>query len=171
MANPKKATATATPAEGLRRCIGSLKFGIAAHDASVADFPVQPSQKDGLGRLCKPHWAEYTRALRKAALARQPAPAAVAEMEPVTADEVEAKASKTDRAKAKPAAKPTTKSAANRAGKPSHKAAQPAAPTAEVPPSDIEPEAAEQDAILVERKTRVKAWRKSELQGTPVGEA
>ena len=52
-----------------RRCIGSTKFGIEAHDAPVADFPIQPSQKDGLGRMCKPHWTEYTRALRKASLA------------------------------------------------------------------------------------------------------
>ena len=50
----------------LRRCIGSAKFGIEAHEAPVEDFPTQPSQKDGLGRMCKPHWTEYTRALRKA---------------------------------------------------------------------------------------------------------
>lgn len=52
-----------------RRCMGSAKFGIEAHEASVADFPVQPSQKDGLGRMCKPHWRQYTTALRKAAAA------------------------------------------------------------------------------------------------------
>ena len=56
-----------------RRCIGSAKFGIAAHEAPSADFPIQPSQKDGLGRMCKPHWNEYTSALRKAALARKAA--------------------------------------------------------------------------------------------------
>ncbi len=56
---------------GLRRCIGSAKFGIEAHEAPPADFPVQPSQKDGLGRMCKPHWNAYTNALRKAALARK----------------------------------------------------------------------------------------------------
>ena len=49
-----------------RKCIGSTRFGIEAHEAPVADFPAQPSQKDGLGRMCKPHWTEYTRALRKA---------------------------------------------------------------------------------------------------------
>ncbi len=54
-----------------RRCIGSKSFAIEPHDAPVADFPVQPSQKDGLGRMCKPHWTEYTRALRQAALARK----------------------------------------------------------------------------------------------------
>lgn len=55
----------------LRRCIGSAKYGIEAHDAPIGDFPVQPSQRDGLGRMCKPHWNEYTSALRKAALARK----------------------------------------------------------------------------------------------------
>jgi len=39
----------------LRRCIGSARFGIEAHDAPLADFPSQPSQKDGLGRMCKTH--------------------------------------------------------------------------------------------------------------------
>lgn len=55
----------------LRKCIGSAKFGIEAHEAPPADFPAQPSQKDGLGRMCKPHWNQYTSALRKAALARK----------------------------------------------------------------------------------------------------
>ena len=50
----------------MRKCIGSAKFGIEAHEAPVGDFPAQPSQKDGLGRMCKPHWTQYTRALRKA---------------------------------------------------------------------------------------------------------
>ena len=62
----------------LRRCIGSAKFGIEAHDAPPEDFPVQPSQKDGLGRMCKPHWREYTTALRKVALARKAADGGVA---------------------------------------------------------------------------------------------
>ena len=47
----------------MRKCIGSAKFGIEAHEAPVADFPVQPSQRDGLGRMCKPHWNQYTSAL------------------------------------------------------------------------------------------------------------
>ncbi len=51
----------------LRKCIGSARFGIEAHEAPLADFPVQPSQKDGLGRMCRPHWNQYTTALRKAA--------------------------------------------------------------------------------------------------------
>ena len=54
-----------------RRCIGSSRFGIEAHDADASDFPVQPSQKDGLGRMCKPHWRAYTNALRKAAVTRK----------------------------------------------------------------------------------------------------
>ena len=57
----------------LRRCVGSARFGIEAHEAPVDDFPAQPSQKDGLGRMCKPHWNQYTSALRKAALARKAA--------------------------------------------------------------------------------------------------
>ena len=52
----------------MRKCIGWAKFGIEAHEAPVGDFPAQPSQKDGLGRMCKPHWNQYTSALRKAAL-------------------------------------------------------------------------------------------------------
>jgi hypothetical protein len=63
----------------MRRCIGSAKFGIEAHEAPVDDFPVQPSQKDGLGRMCKTHWNQYTGALRKAALARKAAEAAPVE--------------------------------------------------------------------------------------------
>ena len=55
----------------LRRCIGSAKFGIEAHEAPPDEFPAQPSQKDGLGRMCRPHWNQYTSALRKAALARK----------------------------------------------------------------------------------------------------
>ena len=74
----------------MRKCIGSTRFGIEAHEAPVTDFPAQPSQKDGLGRMCKTHWNQYTTALRKAALARKaadadpvvvPARAAIAEQE------------------------------------------------------------------------------------------
>ena len=81
----------ATDMTSQRRCIGSAKFGIEAHEAPVDDFPAQPSQKDGLGRMCKPHWTQYTSALRKAALARKaaedvaPAEAAPTEPEPVEA--------------------------------------------------------------------------------------
>jgi hypothetical protein len=59
----------------MRRCIGSERFGIEAHKAPVTQFPAQPSQKDGLGRMCKPHWNQYTSGLRKAALARKAAEA------------------------------------------------------------------------------------------------
>ncbi len=62
----------------MRKCIGSAKFGIEAHEAPADEFPAQPSQKDGLGRMCKPHWNQYTSALRKAALARKAAEGGVA---------------------------------------------------------------------------------------------
>ncbi len=55
----------------MRRCIGSAKYGIEGHEAPSGEFPAQPSQKGGLGRMCKPHWNQYTTALRKAALARK----------------------------------------------------------------------------------------------------
>src|SRR5664280_47829 len=55
----------------MRKCIASAKFGIEAHEAPIGSFPAQASQKDGLGRMCKPHWNQYTKALRKAALARK----------------------------------------------------------------------------------------------------
>jgi hypothetical protein len=71
----------------LRKCIGSAKFGIEAHEAPATEFPVQPSQKDGLGRMCKTHWNAYTNALRKAALARKAAEAPPTEPEPVAAPE------------------------------------------------------------------------------------
>ena len=71
----------------MRKCIGSAKFGIEAHEAPPAEFPAQPSQKDGLGRMCKPHWNQYTNALRKAALARNAAEAAPAEPESVATPE------------------------------------------------------------------------------------
>jgi hypothetical protein len=74
---------------GTRRCIGSTTFGIEAHEAPVDDFPVQASAKDGLGRMCRPHWTEYTRALRTASLARKAAEVVEAEPnpEPVAAAE------------------------------------------------------------------------------------
>jgi hypothetical protein len=58
-----------------RRCIGSKRFGIEAHDAPVADFPKQPSPKDGLGRMCKIHWNQYTAGLARDAKARKAADA------------------------------------------------------------------------------------------------
>ena len=87
MASRKDATTT-TITTGMRRCIGSERFGIDAHEAPVDDFPIQPAAKDGLGRMCRPHWTEYTRALRKASTAAkaeagEAAPEAVAESAPV----------------------------------------------------------------------------------------
>ena len=66
----------------LRRCIGSTRFGIAAHEAPAEDFPVQPSQKDGLGRMCKTHWNQYTAGLARDAKARKATEVAPTESEP-----------------------------------------------------------------------------------------
>ena len=79
-------TTDATTTE-LRRCIGSTTFGIEAHEAPADEFPAQPSQKDGLGRMCKPHWNQYTSALRKAALARKAAEGGAAVEAPSTEPE------------------------------------------------------------------------------------
>ncbi len=46
-----------------------------------------PSTKDGLGRMCKPHWNQYTNALRRAALARKAAESAPTEPEAVETPE------------------------------------------------------------------------------------
>ena len=87
MTSKKNATAE------MRRCIGSKTFGIEPHEAPISDFPAQPSQKDGLGRMCKPHWREYTNALRKAALARNAAePEAPPKDEPASVAEPDAPA-------------------------------------------------------------------------------
>jgi hypothetical protein len=79
----------------LRKCIGSTRFGIEAHEAPVDDFPVQPSQRDGLGRMCKVHWNQYTAGLARDAKARKQASAGAAASEPVEAKppRVKAKAS------------------------------------------------------------------------------
>ena len=55
----------------LRKCIGSTRFGIEPHEAPVTEFPAQPSQKDGLGRMCKSHWNQYTAGLARDAKARK----------------------------------------------------------------------------------------------------
>ena len=57
----------------LRRCLGSARFGIEAHELPPDDFPVQPSQRDGLGRMCKTHWNQYTAGLARDAKARKAA--------------------------------------------------------------------------------------------------
>ena len=56
-----------------RRCIGSARYGIEPHEAPTEDFPRQPSQKDGLGRMCKMHWNQYTAGLARDAKARKAA--------------------------------------------------------------------------------------------------
>ena len=63
----------------MRRCIGSERFGIAPHEAPAADFPRQPSQKDGLGRMCRTHWNTYTKGLAREAKARTAAASATEE--------------------------------------------------------------------------------------------
>jgi hypothetical protein len=96
-----KKEATTQTASGLRRCIGSTTFGIEAHEAPVEEFPVQASAKDGLGRMCRTHWRQYTNALRKAAVSRKAAeaapetvtePEAVAEAQSIAEPEAEAEA-------------------------------------------------------------------------------
>jgi hypothetical protein len=62
----------------LRKCIGSARFGIEPHDAPVEDFPSQPSQKDGLGRMCKTQWNQYTAGLAREAKTRKAAEGDVA---------------------------------------------------------------------------------------------
>jgi len=86
MATKKDATMITTTS-GMRRCIGSAKFGIEPHEAPVNDFPVQASQKDGLGRLCRPHWTTYTRELRRASVARKAAEATEPAPEPAVEPE------------------------------------------------------------------------------------
>jgi hypothetical protein len=56
-----------------RRCSGSARFGIEPHEARAEDFPTQPSQKDGLGRMCRVHWNAYTARLARDANARKAA--------------------------------------------------------------------------------------------------
>jgi hypothetical protein len=60
----------------MRKCIGSATFGIAAHEARIEDFPRQPSQRDGLGRMCKTHWRLYTAGLARDRKAKAAAGAA-----------------------------------------------------------------------------------------------
>jgi hypothetical protein len=69
----KGATDMADATRTTRRCIGSARFGIEAHEAAIEDFPRQPSQKVGLGRMCKVHWNQYTAGLARDAKARKAA--------------------------------------------------------------------------------------------------
>jgi len=62
----------------MRRCIGSTRFGFEPHEAPREEFPKHPSQKDGLGRMCKVHWNQYTAGLARDAKARKAEQAAEA---------------------------------------------------------------------------------------------
>ena len=94
----------ASTASVMRRWIGSTRFGIEAHESPLDDFPAQASAKDGLGRMCRSHWTEYTRALRKASIARNAGDVAEAELAPEPVAEPETQASRRGRrAKAAPA--------------------------------------------------------------------
>ncbi len=53
----------------LRRCAGSTRFGIEPHEASIGEFPKQPSRKDGLGTMCTEHWRAYVKGLREVRVA------------------------------------------------------------------------------------------------------
>ena len=55
----------------LRRCTGSARFGIEPHEAPTAEFPKQPSRKDGLGTMCTEHWRAYVKGLREARVAAE----------------------------------------------------------------------------------------------------
>jgi hypothetical protein len=70
-ARPAAASERTTDMADLRKCTGSARFGIEPHEAPVDDFPKQPSQKDGLGRMCKSHWNQYTAGLARDAKARK----------------------------------------------------------------------------------------------------
>jgi hypothetical protein len=102
----RRAADAAATQPAMRRCIGSKTFGIEAHEAPIADFPVQPSQKDGLGRMCKPHWNQYTTALRKAAQARKAAEAQATAAAEVARRKPAARATKGRTAKTAPSKAP-----------------------------------------------------------------
>ncbi len=63
----------------MRKCIGSARFSIEPHEAPVSDFPRQPSQPDGFGRMCSEHWRAYTAGLSRDAKARRAAASSVEE--------------------------------------------------------------------------------------------
>lgn len=143
----------------MRRCIGSAKFGIEAHDAPTADFPAQPSQKDGLGRMCKTHWTLYTRALRAGSIERKAATPAGFAGEPSKAGAA------TPAPKPKPTKKATTAKRSKRPQVDAHIGTTPA-PTPE-PVMQAAREAglidSEEAEMLADRRDRVKAWRRDEF--------
>jgi hypothetical protein len=59
-------TTTKKTTTDLRRCKGSARFGMEPHQAPIADFPKQPSRKDGLGTMCTEHRRAYVKGLREA---------------------------------------------------------------------------------------------------------
>lgn len=88
----------------LRTCTGSARFGIEAHEAPTTDFPAQPSQKDGLGRMCKPHLNRYTAGLARDRKARIATEAADSPVVPATGKKARAKsATKPEPIRTKPA--------------------------------------------------------------------
>jgi hypothetical protein len=74
-ASVSKGAAMPAKIASVRHCIGSSRFGIEPHEAPTDDFPKHPSQKDGLGGMCKPHWNTYTAGLARDAKARKAAAA------------------------------------------------------------------------------------------------
>ena len=54
---------TTTKTTTLRHCTGSARFGIEPHEVPIAEFPKQPSRKDGLGTMCAEHWKAYVQGL------------------------------------------------------------------------------------------------------------
>jgi hypothetical protein len=96
----------------MRRCTGSARFGIEPHDAPVADFTAQPSRKDGLAAMCKPHWSAYVKGLaaERKARAEDVEPAIAREAAKGRAKRAEAKAStKAERRRSPMANKPEPK--------------------------------------------------------------
>ena len=165
------ARTTETPAEGMRRCIGSTKFGLPAHDAPITDFPSQPSQKDGLGRMCREHWTQYTRALRTGSIEpRQRADRPTEGERIVSAVDAaiarEARAAKSA-AKAKPL--PLLRTAKAKHATDPVQAAADAGDYVEATRlmAAADPE---EDAILIERKARVKAHRDTTDPAATAGE-
>ena len=91
----------------LRKCSGSARFGIEPHEAPLADFPRQPSRKDGLGAMCDVHWKAYVKGLNADRKARATAlvtdTGETVELPAETAKQVDAAITREAKAKAKAA--------------------------------------------------------------------
>ena len=83
----------------VRRCVGSTRFGIEPHNAPVGEFSAQPSQKDGLSRLCTLHWREYVVGLAREAKERKAA-AATGDVDSASTKELTGKATRRPKATA-----------------------------------------------------------------------